>query len=319
MADLKVLVSDSIDKICVAEFEKRGCKTTFQPGMGADELLREIHKYDGLIVRSATKVTADVLRAATRLRVVGRAGSGIDNIDVQAASDKNIAVLSTPGANTISAAEQTFALMIALARNIPAAHISMRDGKWSRSEFSGVELFNKTLGIVGLGQIGKEVAGRSKAFGMRVISFDPVAPDENFEKSGVQKVDFEELIRSSDFITLHVPLNEHTRNLISEAQFNICKPDLRIINVSRGGVIDENALFHALQAGKLAGAALDVFEHEPPDDYRFSSFSNVITTPHLGASTIDAQLRVAVEVAQSAGDYLLGKKVLNVVNASQID
>lgn len=314
----KVLISDAVDESCVSLLESRGCCVDNRPSLTPEELRQCVAGYQGLIVRSATKVTADVIAAAPVLRVVGRAGTGVDNIDLAAASSHGIAVLNSPGGNTISAAEQTFALMIALARQIGAAYVSMREECWQRSRFSGVELYGKTLGVVGLGQIGKEVAKRALAFGMRVVAFDPVLSSEDFSAVGVEQLDFEALVRNSHFITLHVPLNDHTRGLISHRQFAICRQDLRLINVCRGGVVDEDALYEALTSGRIAGAALDVFSSEPPSDYRFSKLDNVITTPHLGASTIDAQKRIAVEIAATVADYLHGERVSNIVNADEL-
>ncbi len=318
MPGYKVLISDAVDADCVALLEKKGCVVTYTPGLSAADLQACISQYHGLVVRSATKVTADIITTAVNLRVIGRAGTGVDNVDLIAATRNKIAVLNSPGGNTISAAEQTFALMIALARKIPAAYLSMRDEQWQRGQFVGVELFGKTLGIVGLGQIGKEVASRSLAFGMKVIAFDPVLSPEDFEAIGVKEVDFDSLIAQSDFITLHVPLNRHTRNLISDEQFAVCKKELRLINVSRGGVVDEAALYRAVESGKVAGAALDVFESEPPADFRLSKLTNIITTPHLGASTIDAQKRLASEIGETLSDYLHGKAVPNIVNATEL-
>lgn len=318
MSDFKVLISDAVDRACVSVFEKRGLTVDYKPGLAPADLLELISNYHALVVRSATKVTAQLLEKATNLKVVGRAGSGVDNVDVEAASQRGVAVLNTPGGNTISAAEHTFALMIALARQIPAAHISMKEQKWERSAFAGVELFGKTLGIVGLGQIGKEVAKRALAFGMNVISFDPVIPASAFDAAGAKQVDFDTLIRESDFVTLHVPLNEETRDLIADPQFEICKKNLRLINVARGGVVNEEALFRAIESNRIAGAALDVYYNEPPADFRFSNFKNVITTPHLGASTIDAQIRVGVQVAEAIAEYFSGKRIPNIVNADRI-
>ncbi len=310
----KVLISDAVAQVGAAHLQQRNVDVNYNPGMPPDELAAEIANYHGLIVRSATKVTADVLARASNLKIIGRAGAGVDNIDVGKATEKGIAVVNSRGGNTISAAEHTFALMIALARQIPAAHLSMQEGKWQRSEFVGVELHGKKLGIVGFGKIGREVAKRAQAFAMRVAAYDPFLSASDFEAAAVMQLEVADMLRTCDFLTLHLPFNDQTRHMISDAQFERCNRNLRIINVARGGVVDEQALYRALQAGKIAGAALDVFETEPPQFDDLIRLKNVITTPHLGASTIDAQERVAVEVAEAVADYLSGKPVRNLVN-----
>ncbi|MFQ5648597.1 MAG: hydroxyacid dehydrogenase [bacterium] len=315
MTKLKVLVSDAVADVCVAHLEQQDFEVRYSPGLPAKELENTIEDYHALIVRSATKVTAGVIERGRNLRVIGRAGTGVDNIDVAAATQKGIAVVNSPGGNTLSAAEHTFAMMIALARQIPAAHLSMLAGKWQRSAFTGVELYGKKLGIVGLGQIGREVANRARAFGMTVVAYDPLISAADFQAAHVGQMEIDEMLEQCDFLTLHLPLNEQTRHLFSDRQFETCNPNLRIINVARGGVIDEDALCRAVKAGKIAGAALDVFEKEPPGMSPLLGLSNVITTPHLGASTVDAQRRVAAEIAGSVADYLLGRKVESIVNS----
>ncbi len=314
MSDFKVLISDKMSANCVAVLRKHEIEVEYKPGLPTVELLEEIAPYDGLIVRSATKVTVDVVARADNLKVIGRAGAGVDNIDVVKASEKGIAVLNSRGGNTISAAEHTFAMMISLARNIPAAHISMRDGKWERSEFTGVELFGKKLGIIGLGQIGKEVAKRAQVFGMKVFSYDPFLADSDFSSLEITQASVEDILRQCDFVTLHLPINAETKNLISDQAFDICNPKLRLINVARGGIINEAALVRAIEGKKIAGAAIDVFFFFFPGDTPLSHFANVITTPHLGASTIDAQERIAVEIADNVVSYLREKKATSIVN-----
>lgn len=314
MSTLKILISDPVAERCLSNLRQNNFEVHYEPGLSPEELLEIVGNYHGLIVRSATNVTADVIHRAKNLKVIGRAGTGVDNIDVEAATENCIAVLNSKGGNTISAAEHTFALMIALARNIAVAQASMSAGKWERGAFTGVELFGKKLGIVGLGQIGKEVAKRAKAFGMNICAFDPLLSSDEFTSLGIEQLDLEGLFMHCDFITLHLPLNENTRHLIGEKQFEISKRNLRIINVARGGIVDEGALYDALKTDKIAGAALDVFEKEPPGDNPLIGLKNVITTPHLGASTVDAQERIAEAIAEGVADFLQNKNVDSIVN-----
>jgi len=314
LAAQRILISDEVAESCAAILKARGFEVEYRPGLPADQLREKISDCDGLIVRSATKVTAEVIGLGKKLQVIGRAGAGVDNIDVNTATQQGIAVFNAAAANTLSAVEHTLALMLALARQIPRAHLSMLNGKWERNAFMGVELFGKTLGLIGLGKIGREVAARAQAFGMHVLAYDPLIPDEAFQRAGVTQSSLTELVRKGDFISIHVPLTRETKNLMGVEQFNICKRNVRIINTSRGGVIDENALAQALKDGRVAGAALDVFEKEPPGNNSLIGLPNVITTPHLGASTVEAQQRVAEEIAQLVVDFLLYKKVENIVN-----
>ncbi|MCM8797218.1 MAG: phosphoglycerate dehydrogenase [Candidatus Omnitrophica bacterium] len=312
----KILVSDPLSeeglKILkeVKEFEV-DVKTELKPNV-----LKEIIKdYDALIVRSATKVTKDVINSASRLRVIGRAGVGLDNVDLEAATQKGIIVMNTPAGNTISTAEHTFSMMLALSRNIPQANTSLKKGEWKRSKFMGVELHGKVLGIVGFGRIGSEVAKKALSFGMRILGYDPFLSQEVAQSLGAEIVDLEELLTSSDYITVHTPLTEETRHMISTPQFNLMKKGVRIINCARGGIINEAALVAAIKEGKVAGAAIDVFEQEPlPADSELLKLDNVITTPHLGASTEEAQVNVAVEVAEIVRDALLGRGIRNAAN-----
>lgn len=311
---MRILICDHVDGCCGELLRERGFEVDYAPGASSSLFLEKLAAADGLIVRSATKVTTAVMVAAPKLKVIGRAGAGVDNIDVIAASRRGIAVFNASAANTISAAEHTFALMLALARDLPRAHASLIQGKWNRSAFLGVELAGKTLGVIGLGKIGREVARRAGAFAMVVIAYDPLISSEVFESVGAQSCDLQELICTSDFITIHAPFSGETRYLIGEEQFRICKSNLRIINTARGGIIDEHALYLALQEGRVAGAALDVFENEPPGQHPLFQLDNVIVTPHLGASTVEAQRRVAEEIARVVADFLMHSKVENLVN-----
>ena len=283
------------------------------------ELLDRIADYNALLIRSATKVTAAVIDAATQLKVIGRAGVGVDNIDVQAATRNGILVVNTPTGNTIAAAEHTIAMLLALARNIVPAGISLRNRAWQRNEFIGVELYGKVFGTVGLGRIGREVAGRAQAFGMQVIAYDPYISANAAEKIGIRLVDRETLFQASDYISVHTHLNAETYHSIGASEFSLVKPSCRLINCARGGIIDEDALYHALKTGELAGAALDVFENEPATDTPLLELENVLALPHLGASTSEAQEHVAIEVAQQVRNALRGEPVANAVNQPNID
>ncbi|NIR51674.1 phosphoglycerate dehydrogenase [candidate division KSB1 bacterium] len=319
MSSFKILISENVAEICVSKLLEKNFEVAYRSDISADELLDIIRDFHGLIVRSATKVTSEVIQAGTKLKVIGRAGVGIDNIDLDTATRKGIAVFNAASANTLSAAEHTFALMLALARDIPKAHISIHNGEWNRSAFKGVELFGKTLGIVGLGKIGREVATRAQAFKMQTLGCDPLIETGDFERLGVEECDLHELFRRSDFMTVHVPLIAETKHLITEEHFAIAKSSLRIINTARGGVIDESALFRALESGRIAAAALDVFEEEPPVNNPLLELENVVTTPHLAASTNEAQEKVAAEIAESVANFLLEKRTDNIINAQILD
>jgi D-3-phosphoglycerate dehydrogenase len=313
---IKILVSDPLSEEglqilkCVPEFQV-DVKTELKP-----EALKEIIKdYDALIVRSATKVTKDVIQAAANLKVVGRAGVGLDNVDLEAATQKGIIVMNTPTGNTISTAEHTMSMILALSRNIPQANASTKKGEWKRSKFMGVELYNKTLGIVGLGRIGSELAKRALSFGMKVLAYDPFLSREVAEGLGVEVVELNDLLSRSDYITVHTPLSEETKHMISGAQFALMKKGVRVVNCARGGIIDEAALITAIKEGKVLGAAIDVFEKEPvPPESELLKLDNVVVTPHLGASTEEAQVNVAIEVAEIVRDALLGKGIRNAAN-----
>ena len=313
---MKILVSDPLSeeglKILkeVKEFEV-DVKTDLKP----DALKEIIKEYDALIVRSATKVTKDIINVASRLKVIGRAGVGLDNVDLEAATQKGIIVMNTPAGNTTSTAEHTFSMILALSRNIPQANASMKKGEWKRSKFMGVELYGKVLGIVGFGRIGSEVAKKALSFGMKILAFDPFLSREVAQSMGVEIVELKELLAHSDYITVHTPLTEETKHMISTAEFGLMKKGVRIINCARGGIIDEGALAVAIKEGKVVGAAMDVFEQEPlPADSELLKLDNVITTPHLGASTEEAQVNVAIEVAQIVRDALLGRGIRNAAN-----
>jgi D-3-phosphoglycerate dehydrogenase len=313
---IKILVSDPLSeeglKILkdVKEFQV-DVNTELKP----DALKEIIKDYDALAVRSATKVTKDIINAGSKLKVIGRAGVGLDNVDLDAATAKGIIVMNTPAGNTISTAEHTFSMILALSRNIAQANASMKKGEWKRSKFMGVELYSKVLGIVGFGRIGKEVATRALSFGMRVLAYDPFLSKEVAESLGVDVVELKEIFEKADYITVHTPLTDETKHMISTAQFAMMKKGVRLINCARGGIIDEAALAAAIKEGKVAGAAIDVFEQEPlPAESELGKLDNVVCTPHLGASTEEAQVNVAIEVAEIIRDALLGRGIRNAAN-----
>lgn len=313
---MKILISDPLSeeglKILkeVKEFQV-DVKTDLKP-----EALKEVIKdYDALIVRSATKVNKDIISAAHKLKVIGRAGVGLDNVDLGAATQKGVIVMNTPGGNTISTAEHAMSMILALSRNIAQANNSTKKGEWKRSKFMGVELYNKTLGIIGLGRIGREVAKRALSFGMKIIAYDPFLSQEVAEGVGAEIVELKNLFARADYISVHVPLTEETRYIISDKEFAQMKKGVRVINCARGGIINETALVNAIKEGKVAAAAIDVFEIEPlPADSEFLKLENVVVTPHLGASTEEAQVNVAIEITECVRDYLLGKGIRNASN-----
>jgi len=312
----KILVSDPLSeeglKILkeVKEFQV-DVKTDLKP----DSLKEVIKDYDALVVRSATKVTKDIINEAKNLKVIGRAGVGLDNVDLEAATAKGIIVMNTPAGNTISTAEHTVSMILSLSRNIPQASSSTKKGEWKRSKFMGVELYGKTLGIVGFGRIGSEVAKRALSFGMKVLAFDPFLSREVAQSIGVEVVELKEIFEAADYITVHTPLTEETKHMISTKEFAAMKKGVRIVNCARGGIVDEAALITAIKEGKVAGAALDVFEQEPlSPESELLKLDNVIVTPHLGASTEEAQVNVAIEVAEIVRDALLGRGIRNAAN-----
>ncbi|MDG1130679.1 MAG: phosphoglycerate dehydrogenase [Paracoccaceae bacterium] len=316
----KVLISDELSDAAVQIFRDRGIDVDFQPKLGKDKdkLLEIIGNYDGLAIRSATKVTEKVLEAATNLKVVGRAGIGVDNVDKEAASKKGVIVMNTPFGNMITTAEHAIAMMFAVARQIPEASASTHAGKWEKSKFMGVELTGKTLGVIGAGNIGGIVCDRARGLQMKVIAYDPYLSDEKASKMHVEKVELEELLRRADFITLHVPLTDATRNILSRENLEKTKPGVRIINCARGGLVDEAALADLLKSGHVAGAAFDVFAEEPATENPLFGLPNVVCTPHLGASTTEAQENVALQVAEQMSDYLLTGAVTNALNMPSV-
>lgn len=315
----KILVADKLSEEGVKILKDAGFTVDGKYKLPPAELKAIIGEYQGVVIRSDTKLTREIIEAADNLKIIGRAGVGLDNVDIEAATKKGVMVMNAPGGNTISTCEQTFALMLSVARNIPFAHISLKDKRWERSKFKGVELYSKVLGIVGLGRIGKEVAKRAISFGMEVLVFDPFVSGEIAEKIGVKLVELKELLKKSDFITIHSPLTEDTKNLIAHKELAMMKPKAFIINCARGGIIDEDALYKALQEKKIAGAALDVFAEEPPLNSQLLNLPNIVLTPHLGASTEEAQLNVAIEIAHCVKDALLGRAIRNAVNYVQIE
>ncbi len=316
----KVLVSDNLSETAVQIFRDRGIDVTFEPSIGKDKakLLEVIGSYDGLAIRSVTKVTEKFLTAATNLKVVGRAGVGVDNVDIPAASKKGVIVMNTPFGNSITTAEHAIAMMMAVARQIPAANASTHAGKWEKSKFMGVELTAKTLGVIGVGNIGSIVCERALGLKMKVIAYDPFLSEERAGKIGATKVEFEELLHRADFITFHVPLTDKTRNILSRAAIAKLKPGVRIVNCARGGLVDEEALAEALQLGQVAGAAFDVFAVEPATESPLFNLANVVVTPHLGAATTEAQENVALQVAEQMSDYLLSGAVSNALNMPSV-
>lgn len=315
---MKVLVSDNISPNCVEILKNAGLEVDVKVGLKAEELKACIGDYHGLVIRSATKVTAEIIDAARNLKVIGRAGSGLDNVDKAAATKKGIVVMNTPGGNTITTAEHTIAHIVSLARKIPQATMSMKAGKWDKKKFMGVELFNKTLGIIGIGNIGSQVAKRMQAFAMNVIAYDPFLSGDQAKTMGIEKVDLEEVFKRSDFITIHTPLTPETKNLINKDTIKLMKQGVRIINCARGGIINEKDLYDAIVEGQVAGAALDVFEKEPPENNPLLTLDNVICTPHLGASTKEAQENVATAVAEQIVDYLVNGTIRNAINFPSI-
>lgn len=315
----KVLVSDNISAEGKVILEQaQGIEADIRAKVPADELKRIIKDYHGLIVRSATKVTAEVIAAAPNLRVIGRAGTGVDNIDLDAASKKGIVVMNTPGGNTLSAAEHTISLLFSLARHIPQATASVKAGKWEKERFMGTEVQGQILGIIGLGSIGSVVAKLAEGLGMKVIGYDPYLSAEAAAKRKVEMVTLDELFARSDFITVHTPLTSTTKGLINASAIEKMKKGVRLINCARGGIIEEKALYEAIIKGKVAGAALDVFEKEPPGTNPLFELEQVICTPHLGASTTEAQVKVSIAIAQQVVEYLLQGTARNAVNLPSI-
>ena len=316
----KVLISDALSPAAVQIFKDRGIEVDFQPNLGKDKdkLAEIIGNYDGLAIRSATKVTAKILEQAKSLKVIGRAGIGVDNVDIPAATAKGVIVMNTPFGNSITTAEHAITMMLALAREIPAADVSTQAGKWEKNRFMGVEITGKTLGVIGCGNIGSIVADRAIGLKMKVVAYDPFLSPERAMDLGVEKVELDELLRRADFITLHTPLTEKTKNVIDAAALAKTKNGVRIVNCARGGLVDEVALRAALDSGHVAGAAFDVFTVEPAVENPLFGHPNVVCTPHLGAATTEAQENVALQVAEQMSEYLLRGAISNAVNFPSI-
>jgi D-3-phosphoglycerate dehydrogenase len=314
----KVLISDKMSPAAAEIFASRGIEVDVKPGMTPDELRAVIGQYDGLAIRSATKVTKDILAAATNLRVVGRAGIGVDNVDIPAASAHGVVVMNTPFGNSITTAEHAISLMLSMLRQIPAANASTHAGKWEKNRFMGVEVTGKTLGVIGVGNIGAIVADRAQGLKMKVIGFDPFLSPERAQDLGVEKVELDELFRRADVITLHTPLTDGTRGIIGADAFTKMKDGVYIVNCARGGLVVEKDLKAALESGKVAGAALDVFAEEPAKENVLFGDERVVATPHLGASTVEAQENVALQVAEQMADYLLTGAITNAINVPSV-
>jgi len=316
----RVLVTDGLQAVGVDALRKHGLEVEVTGSLDERALIARLGEYEGLIVRSATKVTRAAIAAGTRLEVIGRAGAGVDTIDVDAATERGIIVMNTPGGNTTAVAEHTLALLLALARRVAVADATLKAGRWEKNRLQGVELLGKTLGILGLGRIGGEVARRALGFRMQVLAYDPYLTREAAERLGVDSVELDELLTRSDFITIHTPLTGDTRHLIGEAELARMKPGVRLINCARGGIIDEAALARALASGQVGGAGIDVFEQEPPPaDHPLLRFEQVVLTPHLGAATDEAQSAVALAIADQVADVLVRGVVSNAVNLPTVD
>jgi D-3-phosphoglycerate dehydrogenase len=318
-APMKVLVTDSLSKEGIEILESAGLIVKMDPSLDGEKLAQEIGNYDGLVIRSGTTVTKDVIESAVNLKVIGRAGAGVDNIDVQAATRKGIIVMNTPGGNTISACEHTWALILSVMRNVPQAHQALNEGRWDKKKYKGVELYGKTMGVIGLGKIGLEVARRALGFAMNVIIYDPYASEEMIGEVKGRRVELEELLQKSDIITIHSPLNEKTKNMINAEAISKMKKNAYLINCARGGIVNEEALAEAVSEGRIKGAAVDVYPKEPTTESPVFSIPNIINTPHLGASTVEAQDRVSVEIVRQVIGYLNNGKIVNAVNIPGAD
>jgi len=315
----KILITDSVSEKCIKVLESAGYDVDYKTDFSPESLKKRIKDYNALIVRSATKITSGLIEKMEKMEVIGRAGTGVDNIDVESATKKGILVLNTPGGNTVSAAEHTMAMMLSICRLIPMASRSLSEKKWDRKSFKGTELQDKTLGLLGLGKIGKEVAKRAHGFGMKVIAYDPLISSVVAEKLGVTLLKVDEIFTNSDIISVHVPFNDKTKYLISEETLSKCKDGVKIVNCARGGIVNENDLLNALSTGKVSAAALDVFESEPPDvKNKLLNHPKVVCTPHLGASTDEAQEKVAIQIAEQISDYFLNNRITGAVNAPSV-
>lgn len=317
---IRILVSDPLSEEGLKILkEQKQFEVVVKPKLSPEELKKEIKDYEGIVIRSGTKMTKEIIDAADKLKLIGRAGTGVDNVDVEAASHKGIIVMNTPGGNTISTAEHTVSLLLALSRNIPQAYSSLKKGEWERKKFTGVEVYGKTLGVVGLGRIGTEVAKRASAFGMKILAYDPFFSADKARQLKVELTNLEDLLKNSDYITVHTPLTDETKHLIGKEEFKLMKFGVRVINCARGGIIDEKALNEAIESGKVAGAALDVYEEEPPTDNPLLKKDNVIGTPHLGASTEEAQEKVSLDICRQVVDALINNTIINAVNIPSVD
>lgn len=316
----KVLLLDNVDPAANTILASKGIDSTlFKDKLTTDELVAKLQDYEGVVIRSATKLTADIISKCPNLKVIGRAGTGVDNIDIPAATKHGVIVMNTPGGNTMSAAEHTCTLIACMSRNLPAANISMKEGKWERKAFMGHELYGKTLAIIGLGRIGREVASRMHSFGMKTIGFDPMVTKEDAAKSGIEWLGLDEIWPQADYITVHTPLIPQTRGLLNKESFGKCKKGVRVVNCARGGIIDETDLLEALNSGQCGGAGLDVFVEEPPTNLELVKHANVVAAPHLGASTKEAQSRCGREIAEQIADVCNSTSFFGVLNAPALN
>lgn len=311
---MKILISDPLSQEGLKILEDRNISFDVKPKLSPEELKQIIADYDALIIRSGTKASAEIINASKKLKVIGRAGVGVDNVDIEAATKKGIVVMNTPGGNTVSTAEHTVSMLLALNRNIPQANASIKNGEWDRKKFMSRELCGKKLGIIGLGRIGIEVATRAQSFGMKVVAYDPFLSAKKAAKLEIELVDLESLFKTIDFLSVHTPLTDETKHMISGKEFALMPKGVKILNCARGGIVDEKALLEAIESGIVAGAALDVFENEPPKNNRLLELECVIATPHLGAATQEAQVNVAVEIAGQVADVLESKGIRNALN-----
>ena len=316
----KILVSDPLgDRGLEILRREKSLEVDVKTGLKEEELKKIIGNYEAILIRSSTKLSRDILEHAKKLRIIGRAGVGVDNVDLDAATKQGIIVMNTPEGNTISTSEHTLSMLMAVARNIPQAHASVKKGEWTRGKFIGSELHGKVLGVIGLGRIGRQVVIRAASFGMECIGFDPFIPKENLSQFGIVSVTLEELLKRSHFITVHVPLTDQTKNMLGPKEFDMMQKGVYILNCARGGIVDEKALYDAIKSGKVRGAALDVFANEPPKDNPLLTLEQVIATPHLGAATEEAQENVAVAVAQQVADALFDRGIKDAINAPSLD
>jgi D-3-phosphoglycerate dehydrogenase len=315
---MKVLISDKLNEQAVDILKEQGLEVDVDTELTPEQLKEKIKDYDALIVRSKTKVTKDIIDSADRLKAVGRAGVGVDNIDIPAATEKGIVVMNAPAGNTLSAAEHAIAMLFAISRNVPQAHYALKCKRWEKKKYAGVEVYGKTLGIIGLGRVGAHVARMAKGIGMKVLGYDPLISKEKISEKGAEPIELDELLKKSDYVSLHIPLTPETEHIIGERELKLMKDCTRLINCARGGVVDEDALYEALKNGEIAGAALDVFKEEPLTDSALLELDNVIVTPHLGASTQEAQVKVAVDIANTIAAALKEGKFENALNLDRI-